>query len=121
MKIIISESRLKKSLFKYFDSLFDNIHLSHPYDYNQETGEEYELNSAIEFYLGDKGDDDTCFRWYSCEYFNPDSYVRNICPTVSLEYKYENLLNGYFGEHWKQPFKEWFISKFGLNVKTIDQ
>jgi len=45
---------------------------------------------------------------------------RDICPTVTVEYKYENILNGYFGDKWKEPFRKWFIRNFDEQVKTVD-
>jgi hypothetical protein len=119
---LIKESKLENSIVDYLDEMFDvdNIHYTVPYEYNDETGEEGDDNTRMEFYIGDYENDDTCFRWYSCDYFTPFSQAREICPTVSLEYKYENILNGYFGNKWKEPFKKWFIHHFDLPVKTID-
>jgi hypothetical protein len=91
-----------------------------PYEYDDETGEEGDDMTRMEFYIGDYENDDTCFRWYDCEYFNPDSYARDICPTVTVEVKYENILNGYFGDMWKEPFRKWFIHNFEEPVKTVD-
>jgi len=122
MKYIISESKLEKTITNYLDLLFDvdNIHYTVPYEYNDETGEEGDDLTRMEFYIGDYENDDTCFRWYDCEYFSPGSYVRDICPTVTVEYKYENILNGYFGDMWKEPFRKWFIHNFDEPVKTVD-
>lgn len=117
MKYIITESKLEETILTYIDSLFnvEDINFTNPYD---DEGNEDE--SRIEFYFGDYDDDDTCFRWYDCDYFNPNSYASEICPTVSLEYKYEISLDGYFGDMWHEPFKRWFTQKFDLPVKTID-
>jgi hypothetical protein len=122
MKYIITESRLDKSITNYLDKLFDisNINWTHPYDIlDNETDEEGEDQNRVQFYLGDYGDE-PCFMWYGCEYFNSGSPASEICPTVSLEYKYERTLNGYFGDLWKEPFKKWFKQHFELPVKTID-
>ncbi len=48
------------------------------------------------------------------------SYAKDICPTVTVEYKYENILNGYFEDKWREPFRKWFIYVFDIPVKTID-
>jgi hypothetical protein len=122
MKYIISESKLEKTITNYLDMLFDvdNIHYTVPYAYNDETGEEGDDLTRMEFYIGDYENDDTCFRWYDCEYFSPGSHARDICPTVTVEYKYENILNGYFGDKWKEPFRKWFIRNFDEQVKTVD-
>jgi hypothetical protein len=123
MKYVITESRLEETITNYFDEIFDidNIHYVNPLEYDDETGEEWDDDNRVLFYIGDyEGDDEGCFRWYSCGYFTPDSYAKDICPTVSLEYEYENTLNGYFGDAWKEPFKKWFKYHFDLPVKTID-
>ena len=119
MKYVITESRLEETITNYFDEIFDvdNIHYTVPYEYNDDTGEEGDDDTRMEFYIGDYENDDTCFRWYSCDYFTPDSPAKDICPTVSLEYEYENTLNGYFGDAWKEPFKKWFNIYF---IKLIN-
>jgi hypothetical protein len=122
MKYVITESRLEETITNYFDEIFDvdNIHYTVPYEYNYETGEEGRDDDTMDFYIRDNENDYTCFRWYSCDYFIPDSYSKDICPTVSLGYGYENILNGYFGDKWKEPFKKWFTENFNLSVKTVD-
>jgi len=118
----INESKLDEFITNYLYELFDvdNINYTVPYEYNDETGEEGDDDTRMEFYIGDYENDDTCFRWYDCEYFNSNSYARDICPTVTVEYKYENILNGYFEDKWKEPFRKWFIHVFDVPVKTID-
>lgn len=122
MKYYISESKLEKTINNYFNILFDvdNIHYTVPYEYDDETGEEYDDMTRMEFYIGDYENDDTCFRWYDCEYFDDGSYGKNICPVVTVEYKYEQILNGYFGDLWKKPFIKWFIRNFEEPVKTVN-
>jgi len=118
----INESKLDEFITNYLYELFDvdNINYTVPYEYNDETGEEGDDDTRMEFYIGDYENDDTCFRWYDCEYFNSNSYARDICPTVTVEYKYENILNGYFEDKWREPFRKWFIYVFDIPVKTID-
>lgn len=118
----INESKLDEFITNYLYELFDvdNINYTVPYEYNDETGEEGDDDTRMEFYIGDYENDDTCFRWYDCEYFNSNSYAKDICPTVTVEYKYENILNGYFEDKWREPFKKWFIYVFDIPVKTID-
>ena len=31
-----------------------------------------------------------------------------------------NTLNGYFGDRWHQPFKDWFMEHFKKPIKTIE-
>jgi hypothetical protein len=123
MKYIITESKLEQTIMNYFDEIFDveNIKYINPLEDDYETGEEWEDENRLEFYLGDYYDDDnSCFKWYDCGYFNDDSSAQNICPTVSVESPYVNSLNGYFGDMWQEPFKKWIKVNFDLPVKTIE-
>lgn len=122
MKYIITESKLEKSITNYFYELFpiDNINSTHPYEYNDETGEEGDDETRVEFYIDDYGDEETCFWWYDCEYFSDNSPYKGNCPLVTVEYIFENQLNGYFGEMWQEPFKKWFTENFDLPVKSVE-
>jgi hypothetical protein len=122
MKYIISESKLQDAIYEYIEELFDisEINWTHPYEYDEDDYES-EDETRIEFYNGAYSDEDTVFRYYNCDYFYEGTKSREICPTVSLEYEYENRLNGLFGDElWKAPFKKWFESNFDLKVKTVD-
>jgi hypothetical protein len=123
MKYLITESKLEESILYYIDKLFDitDINWTHPLDYDLETGEEWDDDNRVVFYIGDyEGEDEGCFYWYSCDYFNPNSPASEKCPMVSVEVQYEKQLNAYFGDLWKEPFKKWFKEHFELPVKTID-
>ena len=122
MKYIINESRLESAITEYLNKIFplDNVYLTNPTEYDDETGENYDDGTRIEFYLGDYGNEETIFRWYSCEYFNDDSPAQNTCPVVSLEYEYYYRFNSFFGDLWYEPFKKWFIESFDLPLKTVD-
>ena len=88
---------------------------------NDETGEEYDDDTRVEFYIGDYEDgDNDIFKWYDCEYFYEDSEPRNRCPLVVIEHPYDNTLVGYFGDKWEEPFKKWFTENFDLPVKTVE-
>ena len=123
MKYIITESSLENVIYSFLDDLFDldNMNYSHPIERVElEGGKEYRDKNRAEFYRGDYFDDDICFRWYDCEYFVPGSPATEICPAVSLEVKYENILNAYFGDFWREPFRKWFIDNFEFPCKTVD-
>lgn len=122
MKYIITESKFESVIFDYLDELFDvdNIHYIAPNEYDDDTGEEWEDENRFEFYIGDYSDEETCFRWYSCEYFYGDSPRTHDCPLVSIENEYLNTLRGYFGDAWVEPFKKWFTENFDLPVKSIE-
>ena len=107
----------------YLDELFEieNLNWTHPYDYDDETGEEGEDENRIEFYIGDYlGSDEGCFRWYDCDYFIQGGHAKGLCPTISIENQYVDTLNGYFGDSWHEPFKKWIRIHFDLPVKTVD-
>ena len=120
MKYIISESQLEKVIIDYFDEIFpiEEIHWTHPYQ-EFDDGSEGEDFNRVEFYRGNYEDENTVFRWYDCEYFAWFSQLRERCPIVSLEYPYQNTLEGYFGDSWMLPFKNWFEQKFEFKVKTV--
>ena len=122
MKYIITESKLDKAVTNYLYEMFpvDNIHSTNPIEYDDETGWEGEDENRVLFYIGDYGDENNCFYWYDCGYFDSDGPARNICPTVSVEYEFENILTGLFGNRWYEPFKKWFTENFDLPVKTVD-
>lgn len=121
MKYLITESKLEETIMNYFDELFDiqDLNWTHPYEYDDELGEEGDDENRIEFYKGDYSDD-TCFRYYKCGYFNPGSPAQEICPEVSVEHPYSATLTGYFGDMWQEPFKKWIKINFDLPVKTVD-
>lgn len=125
MKYLLTESQIDELITKQLDIMFDvdNIHSTSPYEYDDDTGEEYEDTNRIEFYFGDYGDEDTVFRWYSKEYWGQDaeSYrgYKQKSPIVEIEEPYLSNLNGLFGSMWHKPFKEWFKLNFEVPVKTV--
>jgi len=123
MKYIITESRLEENILHYINELFDvnDINWTNPIEDDDETGEEWEDDSRVVFYVGDyEGEDGGCFYWYACDYFNPNSPASIKCPMFSVELEYKKQLDGYFGDFWHEPFKKWFKEHFELPVKTID-
>ena len=123
MKYIITESRLEESILYYINEIFDvnDIHSTNPLEWDEETGEEWEDENRVVFYIGDyEGEDEGCFYWYDCKYFIRDSAASKKCPLVSVEIEYKKQLDGYFGDMWHGPFKKWFKEHFELPVKMID-
>jgi hypothetical protein len=123
MKYIITESRLEENILHYINEIFDvnDIHSTNPLEYDDETGEEWEDENRVVFYIGDyNGEDEGCFYWYDCDYFTPNSPASEKCPLVSVEIEYKKQLDGYFGNLWHKPFKKWFKEHFELPVKMID-
>ena len=123
MKYVITESRLEESILYYINEIFDvnDIHSTNPLEWDEETGEEWEDENRVVFYIGDyNGEDEGCFYWYDCKYFIRDSTASKNCPMVYIEIKYKKQLDGYFGDMWHGPFKKWFKEHFELPVKMID-
>lgn len=122
MKYLIQESRLEEIIINYLNGIFPVEEMSwmSPEEYNSDTKLYEEDTNRIVFYLGPSTYDDAAFRWYNCEYFNPDSEAQKICPTVAMENEFSGVLNGYFGETWIEPFKKWFTLNFELPVKTVE-
>ena len=70
MKYLITESKLEESILYYIDELFDitDINWTNPPEYDEETGEEWDDDNRVVFYIGDyEGEDEGCFYWYSCD------------------------------------------------------
>ena len=136
MKYIIKESKLNETIKNYLNSVYpvDKMHWTPSLDDDLN-----EMDSAIEFYISDEDEDDTetVFRWYDKEYWNEQ--IDELSPSQEYDRKllkkykndspileFENInvsrsLNGYFGDSWKQPFKEWFYDNFGFIVKTFHE
>jgi hypothetical protein len=134
MKYIITESKLNETIKNYLNSVFpvDEMHWT-PYiddDLN-------EMDSAMVFYIGDYDEDETVFRWYDEGYWTNEmedlspgqefdrkllKKYKNDSPIIEFENSnISNSLNGYFGDAWKQPFKEWFKDNFNFEVNTIHE
>jgi hypothetical protein len=52
MKYVITESKLEETIMNYFDELFNiqDLNWTHPYEYDDESGEEGDDENRIEFY-----------------------------------------------------------------------
>jgi hypothetical protein len=124
MKYVITESKLNQVITDYLNEIFplDNVHYTNPTDYDDETGENYDDDTRVEFYLGEEYEDGetTIFKWYDCKYFYPDSHAQTICPKVVVEHPYDDRLLAYFSDKWEEPFKKWFTENFNLPVKTVE-
>ena len=134
MKYIITESKLNETIKNYLNSVIpvEDINWTPSIDENGN-----EMDSAIEFYVGDYLDEEPLFRWYDKGYW--DNEMEDLSPTQEfdrkllkkyknespiLEFEKSNIsrsLNGYFGDVWKEPFKEWFYDNFGFIVKTFHE
>jgi len=128
MKIIITESRLYQAVIDYLNETYDinNIHWTYETD---DWGNE--VDYAIMFYKDDFEDDDNLFMWYDIDYWKSDEMdhqsEENLkkwieqSPILSFnDIDTFNTLNGYFGDKWYQPFKDWFMEHFKKPIKTIE-
>lgn len=110
MKYLIKEEQLDNLIYNQIDIYFDKDNINYiPFE---EDG--VELDSYI-FYYGEFSNDQILFKYYNDEYV----LKQNEKPIVELQYQYSNSLNNLFGDMWKEPFRRWFETNFGLNVKTV--
>ena len=128
MKIIITESKLYQAVIDYLNDVYDidNIHSTYGID---DWGNE--VDYAMSFYQGDYEEDDNLFMWYDVDYWKSDEMEHqdeeNLkewieqSPILSFnDIDTFDILNGYFGDKWHQPFKDWFLDNFNLPIKTIE-
>ena len=75
MNYLITESRLEDLVFKYLNKMFptDEMSWNSPEEYDESSGLYYEDMNRIVFFIGPSANDYDAFRWYDCEYFNPDT------------------------------------------------
>lgn len=112
MKYSITESKLESTIYAYINDLFEDLHFT---AYEDDDGNE--MDSALNFYFGDYGDDERAFYWYDADYFDNDC---ERCPIVKFGWDLEDKLNSLFGDKWHATFKKWLQKKYNLKVKTID-
>ena len=64
MKYLITESKLEESIVHYINELFDvnNIHWTNPLEQDDETGEEWDDDNRVIFYVGDYEGEDAFFQ-----------------------------------------------------------
>jgi hypothetical protein len=137
MKFIITENKMKSSIYNFMDNLFKSE------DGNTEIFKLDSIDSdgaslidSFDFvnsdYYSDEGSD-YLFSWTGKEYFKTiysQGYITKIeyegmvseSPTVSiLDADAREKLNNFFGDLWKPVFKQWFKDKTGLDYKTLNQ
>jgi hypothetical protein len=112
MKYSITESKLESTIYAYINDLFEDLHFT---AYEDDDGNE--MDSALNFYFGDYGDDERAFYWYDADYFDNDC---EWCPIAEFSSDLENKLNSLFDDKWHTPFKKWIQKKYNLKVKTIN-
>jgi hypothetical protein len=136
MKFIITENKMKSSIYNFMDNLFKSE------DGNTEIFKLDSIDSdgaslidSYDFvnndYYSDEGSE-YLFTWTGKEYFKTiysQGYITKIeyegmvseSPTVSiLDADAKEKLNNFFGDLWKPVFKQWFKDKTGLDYKTLN-
>ena len=128
MKYIITESKLHQAVIDYLNETYDTNNIGWTYA-TDDWGNE--VDYAMSFYQGDFDEDDNLFMWYDVDYWKSDEMdhqdEENLkkwieqSPILSFnDIDTFNTLNGYFGDKWYQPFKDWFEEHFDLPIKTIE-
>ena len=125
MKYIITESKLNSAITEYLNELYDidDIHWTHPYTFNDETGEEYEDPNLITYYRGDYDgpfDSDFVFQWIDPEHYEGYIGLQRKCPILEVHDREGEILDSYFGDKWHEPFRIWFEINFEFPVKTVE-
>jgi hypothetical protein len=124
MKYILSENRIEKVIFEYFDKTYDlsDINYTNPYTYDDRTGEEYEDPNVLTFYKGDyQGpyDSEFIFVWVDKYYYDDDDPWFNVSPILEVHEDQAKVFDGFFGDLWLNPMKKWFNENFQLPVNTL--
>jgi hypothetical protein len=124
MKYILSENRIEKVIFEYFDKTYDlsDINYTNPYTYDDRTGEEYEDPNIITFYKGDyQGpyDSEFIFVWVDKYYYDDDEPSFNYAPILEVHEDQSKVFDAYFGDLWLKPMKKWFNENFKLPVNIL--
>lgn len=129
MKIIITESKLYQEVIDYLNETYDVDNIGWTYE-TDDWGNE--VDYAIMFYKNDFEDDENLFKWYDKGYWESDGLFsfhsnENIKKWIEQspilwfdDTDTLSTLNGYFGDRWHQPFKDWFMEHFKKPVKTIE-
>ena len=128
MKIIITENKLNQAVIDYLNEVYDVNNIGWTYGLDDWGNE---VDYAISFYQGDYDEDDNLFHWYGDDYWYSEEMShhnkemidkwKEQSPMLSFnDTNTLNTLNGYFGDRWHQPFKDWFQDNFNLPIKTIE-
>ena len=128
MKILITESKLFDSIYKYIDGYLDSNEINWVYGSNYDDySEEYpEDENLLHFYKGGTwaGEDysDIVFNYLNVDYYSnePSSKpFKDRAPIVEVWGEYGEHLDTMFGSVWHEPMKKWVQDKFNLPVKSV--
>lgn len=129
MKYVIPETKLYNAIYKFIDNKYSSMEINWIYVVDEDEDgysdmDIYDKNFRI-YYEGEWGGEeytDILFWYYSKEYYKDDLHSEvwmEDAPILSVEYLNYWDLDSLFGNHWKEPMKQWFENKFNLPVTTI--
>lgn len=129
MKILITESKLFDSIYRYIDGYLDSNEIEWVYGPNEE-GDDWQENPENEefliFYKGGTwaGEDytDIVFNYFTVDYYGDEPSnkpFKERAPILEVIHEYGRELNEMFGSHWMGPMKKWFQDNFNLPVKMV--
>lgn len=106
MEYSISEKRLRKILFNFFDSVIEPDKIE---SYNVAPGKDYYVRGT-----------EIIFTYYKPEFFSEGSYPYNKSPILSLGPRTYTSFNRQFNSLWENFFLEWAQNKFQIPIKSIE-
>lgn len=126
MKILITESKLFDSIYKYIDGYLDSNEIDWVYGSNYDDEEYPEDENLLHFYKGGTwaGEDysDIVFNYLNVDYYSDEPSSKphkDRAPIVEVWGEYGEHLDTMFGSRWKEPMKKWVQDKFNLPVKSV--
>jgi hypothetical protein len=126
MKILITESKLFDSIYKYIDGYLDSNEIDWSYGSNYDDEVYPEDENLLHFYKGGTwaGEDysDIVFNYLNVDYYSnePSSKpFKDRAPIVEVMGEYGEHLDTMFGSSWREPMKKWVQDKFNLPVKSV--
>ncbi len=129
MKILITESKLFDSIYKYIDGYLDSNEIDWVYGsiYDSKNWRENpEDENLLHFYKGGTwaGEDysDIVFNHLNVDYYSNEPSSKSFkdrAPIVEVMGEYGEHLDTMFGSNWYEPMKKWVQDKFNLPVKSV--
>jgi len=127
MKILITESKLFDSIYKYIDGYLDSNDIDWAYGTSMEDwGDDGYDENLLHFYKGGTwaGEDysDIVFNYLNVDYYSDEPSSKphkDRAPIVEVWGEYGEHLDTMFGSNWYEPMKKWVQDKFNLPVKSV--
>jgi len=127
MKILITESKLFDSIYKYIDGYLDSNEIDWVYGTSMEDwGDDGDDENLLHFYKGGTwaGEQysDIVFNYLNVDYYSDEPSSKphkDRAPIVEVWGEYGEHLDTMFGSSWREPMKKWVQDKFNLPVKSV--